>query len=121
MGEAQIRILDDLVYLDVAESFAVSSSTSAWVEAGVNSSLRAEANFFFAMTSIPGNDTFIINGGVGSMNESLLVNPTIVYNARTETWTSVSASGGLQTLVAIRLKRKFTSAILTLSLATYTP
>ncbi|KAI8150093.1 hypothetical protein BJV82DRAFT_652310 [Fennellomyces sp. T-0311] len=89
--------LNDFIYLDVAESFTVSSSSSAWVEANVNGTLRAEANFMFALTSIPGNDTIIINGGVGAQNGNLLVYPTIAYNARAETWTSVSGSGGLQT------------------------
>ncbi|KAI9491416.1 hypothetical protein BDB00DRAFT_832893 [Zychaea mexicana] len=93
------RTMNDLFFLDVAESFTISSSGSAWIGANNTGSLEAEHNFMFAITSIPENNTLYINGGVGSMNNSLLVNPSIAYNAKTETWTAVSGNSGLQTYI----------------------
>ena len=89
--------MNDLFYLDVAEDLTISSSGSAWVTANNTGSLDPETNFMFALTSIPTEDIIYINGGVGSMNDSLLINPSIAYNAKTESWNAMSGNSGLQT------------------------
>ncbi|KAI9259548.1 hypothetical protein BDA99DRAFT_538508 [Phascolomyces articulosus] len=96
-GTDSDHAMNDLFYLDVAESFTVSSSGSAWVQANNTGSVVPESNFMFAMTSIPATNTIYINGGTGPMDNTLLVNPSIAYDAKEESWTVMSGNSGLQT------------------------
>ncbi|KAI9491422.1 hypothetical protein BDB00DRAFT_832904 [Zychaea mexicana] len=91
----------DFYALDVAESFTVSSSNSAWVEVQVNGTVRPENNTMFGMVALPQQDAIVLTGGAGSVysNQSIS-NPTIAYNIESNEWQTLSSNAGLQSYAA---------------------
>ena len=95
--QPELVTLDDFYYLDISGNFAVSNASSFWVRIHSQGSLRAEPNAFYSVATVPNNNTIVFSGGVGRNDDTLLVNPTMAYNTRANSWSVVSGNSGTQT------------------------
>ncbi|KAI7853785.1 hypothetical protein BDC45DRAFT_606267 [Circinella umbellata] len=79
--------IQDLIYLDISESFNVSAAQSAWQGVQVTGSLRAEPNYGYGMGVIPEEHSIMIYGGSGAnIAGKLLDNTVMLYNATSNRW-----------------------------------
>ncbi|KAI9495516.1 hypothetical protein BDB00DRAFT_813642 [Zychaea mexicana] len=84
--------LQDLIYLDITESFDVNTALSSWKQEPVTGDLRAEPNYLYAMGVIPQENSIMIYGGEGynSGTQQLLQNSVVLYNATSRTWQNLA-------------------------------
>ncbi|KAG2220492.1 hypothetical protein INT45_011496 [Circinella minor] len=79
--------IQDLIYLDISESFNVSAAQSAWQGVQVTGSLTAEPNYGYGMGVIPEEHSIMIYGGSGANTAGkLLDNTVMLYNASSNRW-----------------------------------
>ena len=87
---AEPSTLQDLIYLDITNSFSVGKVQAEWQGVQVNDSLTAERNYVYAMGVIPEENSIMIYGGAGSnIIDDLLQHTVLVYNATSNQWQSL--------------------------------
>ncbi|KAL0097449.1 hypothetical protein J3Q64DRAFT_1844753 [Phycomyces blakesleeanus] len=95
-GQGHPTSLAEHFSLDLRHSFGIPESLSKWKSLNNLTSFLLEPNSYFSIVPQPSSQSYVISGGIGYNNGSSLINPTTVYNASTDTWTSVNTTGIIQ-------------------------
>ncbi|KAI9015267.1 hypothetical protein CLU79DRAFT_765894 [Phycomyces nitens] len=92
-GQGTPTSLSEHLSLDLRHSFSIPEYLSNWKSIDNLTNFRLEPNSYFSIVAQPSSQSYVISGGIGYNNGSSLINPTTVYNASTDTWSSVNTTG----------------------------